>query len=286
MGRLRGFLWLIAGLVVAGLATIVAYTTLSDAAAKSVGGVAAKPEVQVVVAARPVAMRSTLMEADLQAITLAVDAVPEGAIGDPAEAEGQITLVDLSAGEVILARRLLDPNVVTGDGRLALFVAEEEVLMAFPATDLMSRVEVLKPGDRVDILISLEFPTGRELVEVATSPGETETTRTAASTEEELATFVVLENVGIAALTGWQPSTATSEGGGLLPSGATEARPPTAILFALSPQDALVLKYVKDAGGVQDIVLRAPGAEGPFDTEPVDVDYVLNRFQIPNEVGR
>jgi len=284
LGRLRGFLWLIAGLVVAGLATIVAYTTLSDAAAKSVGEVAAKPEVQVVVAARPVAMRSTLMEADLQAITLAVDAVPEGAIGDPAEAEGQITLVDLSAGEVILARRLLDPNVVTGDGRLALFVSEEEVLMAFPATDLMSRVEVLKPGDRVDILISLEFPTGRE-VEVATSPGETETTRTAGSTGEELATFVVLENVGIAALTGWRPSTAASEGG-VVPSGATEARPPTAILFALSPQDALVLKYVKDAGGVQDIVLRAPGAEGPFDTEPVDVDYVLNRFQIPNEVGR
>jgi len=283
LGRLRGFLWLIAGVVVAALATIVAYTTLSDAAAKSGGGIVSKPEVQVVVAARPVAMRSTLTEADLKAITLAVDAVPEGAIGDPAEAEGQITLVDLSAGEVILARRLLDPNVVTGDGRLALFVSEEEVLMAFPATDLMSRVEVLKPGDRVDILISLEFPTGRE-VEVATSPGETETARTAGSTGEEQATFVVLENVGIAALTGWQP--ATGGGGGLLPSGATEARPPTAILFALSPQDALVLKYVKDAGGIQDIVLRAPGAEGPFDTEPVDVDYVLNRFQIPNEVGR
>ena len=285
MGRLRGFLWLIAGLVVAALATIVAYTTLSDAAAKSVGEIVSKPEVQVVVAARPVAMRSTLMEADLQAITLAVDAVPEGAIGDPAEAEGQITLVDLSAGEVILARRLLDPNVVTGDGRLALFVSEEDVLMAFPATDLMSRVEVLKPGDRVDILISLEFPTGRE-VEVATSPGETETTRTAGSTGEELATFVVLENVGIAALTGWRPATAAGEGEGLLPSGGTEAQKPTAILFALSPQDALVLKYVKDAGGIQDIVLRAPGAEGPFDTEPVDVDYVLNRFQIPNEVGR
>jgi len=283
LGRLRGFLWLIAGVVVAGLATIVAYITLSDAAAKSAGQVAAKPGVQVVVAARAVAMRSTLMEADLQAITLPVDAVPEGAIGDPAEAEGQITLVDLSAGEVILARRLLDPNVVTGAGRLALFVAEEEVLMAFPATDLMSRVEVLKPGDRVDLLISLEFPTGRE-VEVTTSPGETETARTTGSTGEELATFVVLENVGIAAITGGRSS--TTESGGVLPSGAAGVQLPPAILFALSPQDALVLKYVKDAGGIQDIVLRAPGAEGPFDTEPVDVDYVLNRFQIPNEVGR
>ena len=54
----------------------------------------------------------------------------------------------------------------------------------------------------------------------------------------------------------------------------------------MSPQDALVLKYVKDAGGILDIVLRAPGAEQPFDVEPVDVDYILNRYQIPTEVGR
>ena len=284
MGRLRGFLWLIAGLVVAGLATIVAYITLSEAVAQRGGEVESRPEVQVVVAAHAVGVRSTLMEADLKVADLPVEAVPEGAVGDPAEAEGQITLVDLSPGEIILARRLLDPNEITGDGRLALFVAEDEVLMAFPATDLMSQVEVLKPGDRVDLLISLDFPVERGL-EVSTGSAETQTSARAGSSEEELATFVVLENVGIAAIIGGRSS--TGESGGGLPSGATEARrPPVAILFTLAPQDALVLKHVKDAGGIQDIVLRAPGAEGPFLTEPVDIDYVINRYQIPNEVGR
>jgi len=284
LGRLRGFLWLIAGLVVAGLATIVAYITLSEAVGQRSGEVESKAQVQVVVAAQGVGVRSTLMEADLKVTSIPVEAVPEGAVGDPAQAEGQITLVDLSPGEIILAQRLLDPNVITGDGRLALFVAEDEVLMAFPATDLMSQIQVLKPGDRVDLLISLDFPVERGL-EVTTGPAETQTSSRAGSSEEELATFVVLENVGIAGIIGGRSS--TSESGGLLPSsGAVESRPPVAMLFTLAPQDALVLKHVKDAGGIQDIVLRAPGAEGPFLTEPVDIDYVINRYQIPNEVGR
>jgi hypothetical protein len=40
-----------------------------------------------------------------------------------------------------------------------------------------------------------------------------------------------------------------------------------AILLAIDPQDALVLKHLKDAGGVFDIVLRAPNQL--FELEPV-----------------
>jgi len=89
--------------------------------------------------------------------------------------------------------------------------------------------------------------------------------------------------VGIAAIIG---GSSDSESGGLLGSGGSDGGPLRAILFALSPQDALVLKYAKDAGGIQDIVLRSPGADGPFSTEPVDIDYIINRYQIPTEVGR
>jgi hypothetical protein len=47
-----------------------------------------------------------------------------------------------------------------------------------------------------------------------------------------------------------------------------------------------MLKYVLDAGGIMDVVLRAPGVEQPFTTEPVDVDYLIRRYQTPIEVGR
>jgi pilus assembly protein CpaB len=73
--------------------------------------------------------------------------------------------------------------------------------------------------------------------------------------------------------------TAPASGGGSQPV-------PQAILLTISPQDALVLKYVKDTGGSLDMVLRAPGAEQPSAAEPVDVDYLIRRYRIPTEVGR
>jgi len=47
-----------------------------------------------------------------------------------------------------------------------------------------------------------------------------------------------------------------------------------------------VLKYVMDAGATQALVLRAPGADTPFETEPVNIDYLINRYDLPTEIGR
>jgi len=275
MGRLRGCLWLTAGLVVAVLAGAVAFITLQRATAQRAGeDVLSGPQVPVVVAARAIEVRSPLTAEDLELKELPVEAAPEGAVRELEEAVGKITLVDLYPGEVILAQRLVDPNVITGDGRLALVVAEDEVLMAFPAQDLMSRVGVLKPGDHVDLLFSLDFPVNRG-TEVSPAAGETaEGEAAGAGQEEEQATFNLLQNVTIAAIVTGQ----TPTGG---EAGAAEA-----ILLTVSPQDALLLKYAKDAGGIVDIVLRAPGTERPFSTEPVDVDYMIHRYRIPTEIGR
>lgn len=273
MGRLRGCLWLTAGLVVAVLAGAVAYLALDQAIIGSgdVGGESG-PTVEVVVAATNVDVRSLLTADDLELRTLPVQAAPEGAVRELDGAIGKVTLVDLYPDEVVLAQQLADPNIVTGDGRLALVVAEDEVLMAFPARDLMSRVGVLKPGDHIDILFSLDFPTNRS-VQPLLGEGEVVTGGASAAVREEQSTFNLLQNATIAAIVG---------------GGATEGEggAPDAILLTVSPQDALLLKYAVDAGGVVDIVLRAPGVEGPFDVEPVDVDYMINRYGIPNEVGR
>ena len=63
---------------------------------------------------------------------------------------------------MLLSQRLTDPNVVTGDGRKALVIAENEVLTAFPASDLLSKVGVLKPGDHVDMLFTVKFTAGAQ----------------------------------------------------------------------------------------------------------------------------
>lgn len=275
MGRLRGFVWFAAGLIVAVLTGFVGFITLTRAAAQSAGQDVAIPKVPVVVAAQAITVRSTLTAENLELREYPVDSAPEGAVRELEKAVGKITLVDLYAGEVILLQRLVDPNVTSADGRMALVVAEDEVLMAFPAEDLMSRVGVLKPGDHVDLLFSLDFPVNRGMAALM-GPTETEDGESAAAMrQEEQATFNLLQNVTIAAIVA-----------GRTPTGGTEARAPEGILLTVTPQDTLVLKYVKDAGGILDIVLRAPGADRPFTVDPVDVDYVINRYQIPTEVGR
>jgi pilus assembly protein CpaB len=264
MARTRGCLWLTAGVIVAILAGVVAFVVLSRSSASQASetGQPAQrgPAVQAVVATQAIPIGAQLSADQVEARDLPVTALPENYVASLDDAVGKITLAELVAGEVLLAQRLADPNLVSGDGRVALVLSEGEVLMAFPIADLMSRIGVLKPGDHVDMLFSLDFPTARGVG--------------ADDVQDEQATFNLLQNKVIAAIVGGE--TTTGGAGGEL----------QAVLLTVTPQDALVLKYVMDAGGVVDIVVRAPGDDGPVETEPVDVDYLLNRYQIPNAVGR
>jgi pilus assembly protein CpaB len=92
----------------------------------------------MVVAARAVPVRTVLTDEDVQLKQMPVSAVPEGALRETGEAVGKITLVDLYPGEVLLSQRLVDPDVASASGRLALVVAADEVLMAFPAGDRLT----------------------------------------------------------------------------------------------------------------------------------------------------
>lgn len=283
MARLRGFLWLFAGLVVAGLAGVVAFVTISRAAAQGTSDAVAGPQTSVVVVSRSVSARSLLRAEDLAVKEMPIEAAPEGAMNDPSMAEGRLTMVDLYPGEVVLSQRLVDPNLTLADGQTALALREDQVLMALPADDLMSRIGLLQPGDLVDLLVSLEVPMDGGL---ALSPIPAEGAAEGGvdpDTEEDLATFCMLQGVEIVSLVAQespQPSSlpATQEA-----EGVTD---PEAILVALNPQDALILKYALDADGIKDVVLRAPGVNTQFDVEPVTVDYVINRYQIPTGVIR
>jgi pilus assembly protein CpaB len=254
MGRLRGCLWLTAGLAVALLAAVVGYMALNRAAAQRSGAGTATTQVDVVVAAGTVPIRSVLTAENLRIQQMPVSTVPEGALQQTSQAVGKVTTLELLPDEVILSQRLVDPNVTAADGRMAVVLDGDKVLMAFPADDLMSKIGMLKPGDHVDLLVTLDFPAARGA--------------TGAAGEKVPATFNVLQNLTIAAIVG-------------APAAGAQSNVPPALLLTVSPQDALTLKYVKDEGGRMDVVLRAPGAEGPFVPQPVDWNYLIDKYQIP-----
>lgn len=262
MGLTRGCIWLAAGLVVALLAGVVGFVTLSRGAAgrqAPQAGQVAGPTVKVVTAAKDIPVRS-LLSADLLIVKdVPAQVVPEGYLTAIEQAADKMNLTDLAAGEILLADRLVDPDVVAANGRLALIMNDEQVLLAFPANDLMNGLGILKPGDHVDLLFSMPF-------EDRAGGAEDITT--------ELVTFNALQNVTIAAVVGGQ----ADENGN-----ADQAK---ALLLTVSPQNALTLKHLKDAGAVMDVVLRAPGAEQPFAADPVDMDRVIRENQIPVGIGQ
>ena len=51
-----------------------------------------------------------------------------------------------------------------------------------------------------------------------------------------------------------------------------------AYLLALDPQDALVLKHLKDTEAIFDIVLRNPTSTAQFDLTPVTEEYIIELY--------
>lgn len=243
----------------------------------------------VVVANQDIPVQSVLRPEDLRIIEVPLEAAPVSAVSSLDDAAGSITKIPLVSGETLMRHHLADPTNVQRD--LAFTLGPDQVLMAFPATDLMSQINVLQPGDRVDILVSVE----QEML-----PGDAGAAALVSSEEAEeveaLFTFNALQQVEISAVIveitpnrRSSSSTASSSRSVVSSEEATPQPTPTpdpseiearAVLIALDPQDALVLKHLKDAEGIVDIVLRSPGSPEFFDLRPVTSDYLIDRYEL------
>jgi hypothetical protein len=67
------------------------------------------------------------------------------------------------------------------------------------------------------------------------------------------------------------------------PTPSPAQRNTVALLLALDPQDALVLKHLKDTGAIFDFVLRSPTSNQLFELEPVTEDYLIDLFGLEGE---
>jgi pilus assembly protein CpaB len=253
MKRRSGCIWIAAGLAVALLAGLLAYSAVLRASRP--GPITPEiPSVEVVVAARALGVRELIQQADVELRKAPVDIVPESAARSVNEVVGLLTMVPLVPDEMILTTHVISPTV-KGE-HVAFLMDETKVAMAFPAGDLMSRNNLLQPGDRVDILYSLEVK--------ATGEGR-----------GGVVTFNALQNLEVAAVI--ESSDLGADAGAGVRG---KVVPPLAIIFALDPQDALVLKHLQDSGGTVDIVLRAPDATEQTETQSVNLNYVIDRYQI------
>jgi hypothetical protein len=67
------------------------------------------------------------------------------------------------------------------------------------------------------------------------------------------------------------------------PTPSPNQRNTVALLLALDPQDALILKHLKDTGAIFDLVLRSPTSNLVFELEPVTPEYLVDLFGLEGE---
>ena len=265
MRQRAGWIWLIAGIVIALFAGLMTFRTLATATATRALQ-AQVPMTQVVVAARDVPANNLLIPADLEVKEVPDQFIPATSLSDMNEALDKVTTVNLSTGEVLQASRLITPNVTVAEN-LAFTIPAGKVVMAMPAVDLMSKSGILKANDKVDVHVTMK---------VASSGSDS---------SESFTTISALQSLTITAIVVSQLD--LPEGPSAPGSSSDSSKSPTPLLFALDPQDALVLKYMLDTGSIVSLVLRASKDDELSRTEPVDLPYLSDKynFTVPTTSG-
>lgn len=258
----RGILWMVAGAVLALLAGLAAMWALRTAISTVEVPEAEAPLTRaVVVATHLIPRRSVLSEADVEIKELPEDSIRSGAVVRTQDAVGRITLTEFNQGEIVLAQNLLE---ITEEGApeeaevsLAEALNEDEVAVALRATDLMSRFGVLHAGDKVDLLFSVNV-VGKTYQEDVPRGG--------------LVALTAVQDLEILQIVSARPAAEEGE---------EEEQPQERLIILIAdPQEAVILKYLKDSGGVIDFALRAPTSEQLFEVEPVTINYLATRYGI------
>lgn len=270
--RIKSLLVILAGVILLGIAVyvgILLYQRFSNPTPRSLtqGEVV---KIQVVTVTRDLFLGDKLTDSDVQLVEVPVDLAPRGTVTQLADAVGKIIKTDLISGEMVLAHNLADPTNSNHD--LSFILSDDHVMMAFPATDLMSQNNVIQRGDIVDIFATFK-------AKINNAPNNPNATTLPGATDLVSRTFTVdtFQKVGITALvlevTNQQNSQVS------LDNNREQVRPKIeSYLLALTPQDALILKNLKDSNAQFDIVLRSPTSTVQFNLTPVTEEFIVEFY--------
>ena len=289
--RLRGILLLLIGavLIAAGIGAV--YLLIRQAGILGNASTQPTPDLEVVtnqavVLTHDMKLGAVIKAEDVTTVDIPTEFLPRNYVADPAEVVGKYIKSDLIQGEMLLQHNLADPTNKNGD--LAFILSDDHILMAFSVDDVMTQEAILQRGDIIDVLVTMTEPVDTENIPGVggdTSPVSEGTTENTNEKVPRSFTFDAFQNLGITALVAdvvTQPnqSSATER----IIDTATQATPAPqdiivrAYLLALNPQDALVLKHLKDNQAVFDFVLRSPTSTQSFEFTPVTQEYIVELY--------
>lgn len=253
MKERRGWLWLAAGVLLAITAGLLTFQIVSElAASASLAQNEDSPTVGVVVATTDIPAFSAITTGMVTRQEMPASLVPQDYVGDLEAVLGMMATSDIVSGELLLNHRLVDPT--DPDAPVLYTMDPDQVLITVPAAALLSQLNMLSVGNHIDIAYTSAFHYDEE----SQKSGE----------DEVLTSFLSLQNLEVKGLL---RHTAAEEG---------IKTSPDAILLAVSPQEALILKYLTDSGAPMDFFLRSPENNARMTVAPVDEQYLIDYFQL------
>ena len=114
---------------------------------------------QVVIAAKDIEEMQPIDESMIEVSESPIDFVQPKAIQSPEIAIGQLAAAPIKKGEQILDTKLLLPGRDTG---LSMQVTPGKRAISIPIDDMRGISKLLKPGDRIDLVIAMDVGNGQD----------------------------------------------------------------------------------------------------------------------------
>jgi Flp pilus assembly protein CpaB len=269
---------------------------------------------EVIVALQPIGRGSSFVAGSIGRRDWPANNVPPDTIADEAETIGKVAKTEIVQGQVIVRSMLAD---VAGVGEASFQVPSGRVAVAYPISRQTSVAYAVQPGDYADILVTAffvdvdeefqtELPNKLSFIVPELDPDTGEDTGRFRLSESIDEGRVELFSGDIPAISfprepqrPRRVAQLTVQAAKIIrvgpwieppppppPQDGSEAPTPTPnlpdiITLAVTPQDALVLLWLRQSGIYSEIALRAAGEENADHlTEAVTLQYMLTRFNI------
>lgn len=143
-------LWLSIGLALFAVMLLYSYTQeKSTELTKKFG-----TQTTLIVSTRDINEMETLDESMLELVDIPLDFAQPGHFTTIEDAIGQVALAPIGQGEQVLNNKIIEPGPVTG---LSLQITPEKRALTIPIDEMRGVARLIKPGDRVDIIVSLDL---------------------------------------------------------------------------------------------------------------------------------
>lgn len=283
----RGRVYLLLGIVLAGVTAVMVYVTVQGARPKPV------PTRSVLVATQAIPPRTFITPENSKTLfTVAnwpVSIVPGGTLVSPSQTLNHVVVGSVEKGAPVFVTNL-STDQTSGQTGLSIDIPAGDVALSIPISAVNAAGGAISPGDYIDMLVSVKVPdslnpadtsapatptAGKAAPTAKPTPSPATTSDAAAAAAVQTISLTTLQHVKVIAM--GQNITAAGENTSAKAAPATNAAAPTMTLL-LSHEDALLVKYAKDSGSTIDVVLRRYDDKGTSSTKPVDLNYFLAQF--------